>query len=398
MINQQRIKTRKLIALTTVFILSNYGCYRPTEQPEQANSPTPNEPREQENPTLEKPKPSRQPRTEEETRIWVNEQASPSVVARVVQGENGKLQAIGSGFIVSSDGLVLTNRHVVDDRPPLVELKLADGRVVEAEMIGFHPDNLDLAALKIRNQNNLPHLLLALPGSVKVGQSVYAIGSPFGLENTFTAGVVSRIDSKIGQIQHDAPINPGNSGGPLLNSHAEVIGVNTSIELPDVIDPETGKPLAKSRGNIGIGFAISVDVLQNFLVAVQQGNLPQESQPRISETIEADKLPTDGETVRRTFRSGDPVSGNNAYYHIYVFEAQAGQQITIDMTSEEVDPMLVLLFPETEAVVARADDLSDADFNARLDVTLTETGVYLVIAGAYNPGESGSYNLQAFLR
>lgn len=82
MINQQRLNTGKLIALTTVFILSNYGCYRPTEQPEQANSPTPNEPREQENPTLEKPKPSRQPRTEEETRIWVNEQASPSVVAR----------------------------------------------------------------------------------------------------------------------------------------------------------------------------------------------------------------------------------------------------------------------------------------------------------------------------
>ncbi|MHC5719854.1 MAG: S1C family serine protease, partial [Nostoc sp.] len=136
-----------------------------------------------------------------------------------------------SGFIVSPDGLVLTNAHVVEDSSKTVAIVLADGTQVLADVVGFGSGGLDLAALKIRNQKNLPSLRFATSGSAQVGQSVYAIGTPLSLElqNTLTSGVISRIDKKLGLIQHDAAINPGNSGGPLLNSNGQVIGVNSAI-------------------------------------------------------------------------------------------------------------------------------------------------------------------------
>ncbi len=118
--------------------------------------------------------------------------------------------------IVSQDGLIITNAHVLEDAPTkTVTVVLANNKRLPADIIGFAKNGLDLAAIKIRNQKNLPTLPLAK--SAQVGQSVYAIGSPFGYDNqnNFTAGVVSNIDTLTGVIKHDARINPGNSGGPL---------------------------------------------------------------------------------------------------------------------------------------------------------------------------------------
>jgi len=128
-------------------------------------------------------------------------------------------------------------------------------------VIGFAKNEVDLAAIKIRNQKNLPTLSLAK--SAQVGQSVYAIGSPFGYENqnNFTAGVLSNIDQQDGIIKHDARINPGNSGGLLLNSQAQVIGVNTAVRLD------------RNGSNSGISFAILVNKIQPFLTAIRQGNI-----------------------------------------------------------------------------------------------------------------------------
>ncbi|MFM7365735.1 MAG: S1C family serine protease, partial [Cuspidothrix sp.] len=154
--------------------------------------------------------------SEEQTRIKVYQKASPSVVY-INTGKSS-----GSGFIVSSDGLVITNAHVLQNAPATVTVILEDGKRLPAEVIGFAKNSLDLAAIKIRNQKNLPTLSLAK--SAQVGQSVYAIGSPFGYDNqnNFTAGVLSNLDEQDGIIKHDARINPGNSGGPLLNSQAQV--------------------------------------------------------------------------------------------------------------------------------------------------------------------------------
>ena len=148
---------------------------------------------------------------EEQTNIRVYQQANQAVVSIDTDKTNG------SGTIISRDGMVLTNAHVVS-QGGVVQITLADGRKVKADVIGFGEKGLDLAALKIRGEINLPAIKIARPGLTQVGQRAFAIGNPFGrFKGTLTVGIVSRIDPARGLIQTDAAINPGNSGGPLLN-------------------------------------------------------------------------------------------------------------------------------------------------------------------------------------
>jgi serine protease Do len=166
-------------------------------------------------------------------------------------------QGAGSGFIISPDGLILTNHHVVGD-VDRVTVKLADGREFKAKTVGADPPS-DIAVIKIEAQG-LPVLPLGNSDALEVGDWVIAAGSPFGLTQTITVGVVSaKGRSRLGItdfedfIQTDAAINPGNSGGPLINLHGEVIGVNTAIA-------------SRSGGYMGVGFAIPI----NMAKAVEQ--------------------------------------------------------------------------------------------------------------------------------
>ncbi|MCF2145292.1 trypsin-like peptidase domain-containing protein [Desmonostoc muscorum LEGE 12446] len=318
--------------------------------------------------------------SEEQKRIQIYEKASQSVVAIATTFGHG------SGFIVSADGLLLTNAHVVQDSSKTVAVVLADGKQVLADVVGFAPEGLDLAALKIRNQKNLPYLRLASPGSARVGQSVYAIGTPLSLElqNTLTYGIISRIDKKLGLIQHDAAVNPGNSGGPLLNSNGQVIGVNSAI----FNDTEV-------KRFIGISLAIPTELIQPFLVAVEQGNAQlasERQQPRNSQETD---LPLNGQVLEASLKNGDRTLPNNSYFHTYVFEGKAGQRLTIEMDSQQIDPHLYLLLPAKEKLIAANDDISPKDFNARLTITLPEDGIYYLLANTFEAGESGSYSLRA---
>jgi len=170
-------------------------------------------------------------------------------------------QGVGSGFVISSDGYILTNNHVIDDATQ-IRIKLSDGKEYDAKVVGRDPKT-DLALLKAEGASNLHPLQLGDSDSLKVGNWVVAIGSPFGLEQTVTAGIVSAKGRVIGSgpydnfIQTDASINPGNSGGPLLNTEGQVIGINTAI-------------FSQSGGNVGIGFAIPVNMAKEIVPQLEE--------------------------------------------------------------------------------------------------------------------------------
>ena len=168
-------------------------------------------------------------------------------------------QAQGSGFIISADGFVVTNNHVVENATE-VALTLDDGRSVAATIIGTDKKS-DLALLKIKDAGNWPFVSFA-PKSPRVGEWVVAIGNPFGLGGTVTAGIVSARGRDIGSgpyddfLQIDAPVNRGNSGGPTFNGAGEVVGVNTAIYSP-------------SGGSVGIGFAIPAEVAKTVVASLK---------------------------------------------------------------------------------------------------------------------------------
>jgi serine protease Do len=157
------------------------------------------------------------------------------------------VHALGSGFIIDTDGRIVTNNHVVKGATD-IQVTLADGRKLPAKVIGVDPKT-DLAVLQVKSSTPLPHLALGDSNAARVGDWVVAVGNPFGLGGTVTAGILSARGRQIGQgpyddfLQIDAPINRGNSGGPLFAQDGTVIGVNTAIFSP-------------SGGSVGIGFAI----------------------------------------------------------------------------------------------------------------------------------------------
>jgi S1-C subfamily serine protease len=158
-------------------------------------------------------------------------------------------QSLGSGFMISADGIILTNAHVIDGAEQ-IKVRLADQRVFPGEVLGIDPKT-DVAVLKVKSDQPLPVAVLGDSERIRVGQWALAIGNPFGLDSTLTVGVVSAtgranvgIEDYEDFIQTDASINPGNSGGPLLNIYGEVVGINTAI-------------VAAGQG---IGFAIPINL------------------------------------------------------------------------------------------------------------------------------------------
>jgi serine protease Do len=169
-------------------------------------------------------------------------------------------RGVGSGFIIGSDGIVLTNAHVVDGADE-VTVRLTDRREFKAKVLGTDKTT-DVAVLKI-DAKDLPIVRIGDPDKTRVGEWVVAIGTPYGLDNTVTSGIVSAKsrslpgDSAVPFIQTDAAVNPGNSGGPLFNMRGEVIGINSQI-------------FSRSGGFQGVAFAIPIDVAMNVKDQIQQ--------------------------------------------------------------------------------------------------------------------------------
>ncbi|MCX4165806.1 MULTISPECIES: Do family serine endopeptidase [Paraburkholderia] len=192
---------------------------------------------------------------------------------------------LGSGVIVSSEGYILTNQHVVDGADQ-IEIALSDGRTTNAKVIGVDPET-DLAVLKI-NMTNLPAITLGRMDQTRVGDVVLAIGNPFGVGQTVTMGIVSAlgrnhlgINTFENFIQTDAAINPGNSGGALVDVNGNLLGINTAI-------------YSRSGGSLGIGFAIPVSTARTVLESIITtgsvtrgwiGVEPQDVTPEIAESF-----------------------------------------------------------------------------------------------------------------
>lgn len=224
-------------------------------------------------------------------------------------------KSLGSGFIIDRDGSILTNNHVVENAEKIV-VRLADEREFEAKVIG-KDSKTDIAVIKIDARGNFPVPPLGDSDQLEVGEWVMAIGNPFGLDNTVTAGIVSAKGRHIGAgpydnfIQTDASINPGNSGGPLINLRGEVVGINTAI-------------FSQSGGNIGIGFATPINLAKEVLLQLKSkgkvtrgwlGVVIQRVTPEIAESFGLDKaqgglvakLSKDGPAERAGVKIGDVI-------------------------------------------------------------------------------------------
>jgi len=171
------------------------------------------------------------------------------------------LKGIGSGFIASEDGIILTNNHVIDSADDIT-VGLADGREVAAKLLGVDP-RTDVAVLKV-NEKGLPYLKLGDSDKLRTGDWVFAFGSPFGLDQTMTYGIVSAkgrkgmgITDYEDFIQTDCAINPGNSGGPLVNIRGEAVGINTAI-------------VSRSGGYQGVGFALPANIARRIMEQLVQ--------------------------------------------------------------------------------------------------------------------------------
>ncbi len=251
----------------------------------------------------------------------VHIQVEKKIVGRAARfAPNGLQVGAGSGFIISPEGFILTNSHVINGTSK-IQVNIPDGRICQGELIGNDPAT-DLAVVRIY-ADNLEYVNLGDSDKLRVGQVVIAIGNPYGFEYSVTAGVVSALGrslrSSTGRlidnvIQTDAALNPGNSGGPLVNTRGEVVGINTAIILPAqgicfAVASSTGKYIASRliiegkvrRGYLGIGGQVvkfPLRIINYHRLEVQSGILIQHIEP---------KSPADHSDLR----SGDIIIGLN---------------------------------------------------------------------------------------
>jgi 2-alkenal reductase len=219
----------------------------------------------------------------EESTIRLFENTAPSVVYIFTAGNGDQEGGAGSGFVWDRAGHVVTNHHVVGGARR-VAIRLDTGEIVEARFVGSAPD-YDLAVVRLTGTRQaLRPIPLGESASLRVGQSVFAIGNPYGLSRTLTSGIISALDRRLptannrevaGVIQTDAAINPGNSGGPLVDSAGRLIGVNSAI-------------ISGSGASAGIGFAVPVDLVNRIVPQlIKTGRVPR---PGIGITVVPEEM------------------------------------------------------------------------------------------------------------
>ena len=303
-----------------------------------------------------------------------------------------RARSLGSGFIIQSDGLIITNNHVIEDADQ-IEVLLADGTVLEAEVIGRDPQG-DLALIKVEADRPLPTLKWGNSDNMRVGDWAVAIGNPFGIGVTVTAGIISARSRRLSNgsayddyIQTDAAINRGNSGGPLINMDGEVIGINTAIFSPTgasvgigfsspsnlakgIIDDlkEFGRP---RRGWLGVRFqAVSAEIAESFGLDDAQGALVAE----VVEGSPAEDAGVEANDVILTF-DGKPVDGEKFPLMVAAVEFDAEIEMTVLRGGKEKSLTVVIGELEEEEVVVASRDPSPRQSSRPERKEIDELGV-----------------------
>jgi putative serine protease PepD len=279
-------------------------------------------------------------------------------------GQTEQGTATGSGFVVRSDGYIVTNDHVVADGTDIT-VKIGDGKTQRATVVGTDPST-DLAVLKV-DQTGLKPLTLGDSDAAEVGDPVDAIGNPFGLDRTLTTGVVSALQRQISSpngfsidnvIQTDAAINPGNSGGPLFNAAGQVIGVNSQIETG-------GSSGGGESGNVGIGFAIpsnTVRTVVDQLIAsghVDHAFLGVSSTDSQSSGAKVASVNSGGPAASAGIRPGDVITtvdgkavASSSALSSLVDQHKPGDTVTVTLTRDGQDKTLQVKLGQRPAATA----------------------------------------------
>lgn len=319
---------------------------------------------------------------QEEVNVRVYEEASPAVVniTSVELTYDFFLQAVpktgsGSGVIIDPAGLIVTNNHVIGNASKLL-VTMYDGSDYEARVLGVDMNN-DLAVLKIQPEagKKLPFIKFGRSDNLVVGQQVYAIGNPFGLQSTLTTGIISSLSRTLKSendriikniIQTDAAINPGNSGGPLLDTEGTLIGINTAIFSP------------KAVGNVGIGFAIPIDTVNRIVDdLVKYGYVKRPYlgvqnmlalTPQLSSLL---KSPERQGILIQTIIEGSPAHKagfmqGNSFVRIGRYRLLIGGDIIVAVNGKKISTIAELI-----------DIVETADPNTKAEFTIIRNGQYL---------------------
>ncbi len=299
-------------------------------------------------------------------------------------------QSLGSGFIISDDGYVLTNNHVVADADEII-VRLSDRSELEAKLVGADP-RTDVALLKVEGKG-LPAVKLGRSEVLKVGEWVLAIGSPFGFDHSVTAGIVSAKgrslpnENYVPFIQTDVAINPGNSGGPLFNLDGEVVGINSQI-------------FTRSGGFMGLSFAIPIDVAMNVAEQLKAGGkvnrgwlgvVIQEVNKDLAESFGLDKpagalvaqVLENGPAAKGGLQVGDVILSMNGQPIVVsadlphlVGTIKPGARVTLDIVRggarKKLDLAVGALPEEGEALAGAAGQEGPARSSNRLGVTVVD--------------------------
>jgi serine protease Do len=305
----------------------------------------------------------------------IYQKVQPSIVYITAKLKNGMSQ--GSGVIINADGLLVTNAHVIEGSNKIT-VELSDGRSIRAEVVSRgHGECNDLALLRLPNQTNLPALKFANLNDSQIGHTVFSIGFPQDTKPaSITEGIISNIHTQQGLLQTSAFTIGGSSGGALVNEKGELLGINTFIWK-----------------NSSFAFAININRVQLLTQAIQQNLTPTLGRYVLSNSNSPINLEANGIAIEGDLAQNDAlVCSDQSAADIYTFHAEANQSVILEMSSDALNPYMMLLGPDGQLL---AESEQGEDKTTRLYGKIPAKGTYTIVANSQKANQQGRYAIRA---